>query len=401
MENRQEQSPFFSLPAEIRDDIVARLIPDAVHAIIRQGPHGKVVTITPCLNPLTKGVLDGGERHPGPDDPGHPGDAFPGEGRKDRESTKVYMRRLRSSWGLHWECEEAATGMRYLNRKACRTAEKGHPTMAMLLVCKAMFRDVCEVLKGSVTYHFMDLDTLDYWSHMIPVSPTPSLAYQVLSPSNLVVKDLDITLRLPLSFFHSLAEDAEETTASHFPVGEGDLLHSWRRVWPSLAGRLQNTLRRLTVWLDHDDKQTWSLVDERTIVSHVTASISPHTCPSLTQLTFILPKLHAKHESPLRHFTEGSRNPPSSVKIERRFRQCRHYEETAEGEGNVVWRPDFPIMHEMLWSQCVEEKPDPPEPITLKDLENLEVFERDLVESGYDDPWRWLMGPGPCLYPNI
>ncbi|KAB5578288.1 hypothetical protein GE09DRAFT_545711 [Coniochaeta sp. 2T2.1] len=311
------------------------------------------------------------------------------------------MRRLRSSLGLHWECEEAATGTRYLNRKTGSTAEKGHPTMAMLLVCKAMFRDVCEVLKGSLTYHFTDLNTLDYWSHMIPVSQPPSLAYQVVSPPNLVVKNLEITLRLPLSFFHSLAEDAEQATSSHFPVGEGDLLHSWRRVWPSLARRLQNTLRRLTVWLDHDDKQTWTLVDERAIVSHVTASISPGTCPSLMQVTFNLPKLHPKHESPLRHFSKGSRNPPSSVKIEKRFRQCRHYEETAEGEHNVVWEPDFPITHEMLWPRGFEGEPDPPIPIRLEELEELEVFERELMESGYDDPWSWLMGPGPCLYPNI
>lgn len=103
----QAKSQFFSFPAEIRDAIYAYLVPNAVHVFMRECN----AVISTCLEPNIGADLSGWERKPDPrlDD------------RSDADA--VWGRRLRSSWGPHWRCEEVA---------------QTTTVMALFSVCKRM-----------------------------------------------------------------------------------------------------------------------------------------------------------------------------------------------------------------------------------------------------------------------
>jgi hypothetical protein len=232
-----------------------------------------------------------------------------------------------------------------------------------------------------------DLDTLDRLALIEPPSEIPSPPYRVLSAEAGSIRNLDITLRLPRLFFETLASHVrtsnshEHTQTPHVsmvPVG------IWMRVWPALAARLQQ-LQRFHVWMDHEDGKSWSLVDERAILSSLTGSVRPENIDCLRQVTFNLPKLHPRYENAEHHFTESSRKPPPFVTIHRRLRQREFYEETAPGISRVTNMPDFPVLFELVeYTAQAGFGPG-------MSLEEVEEREREIWERG-GDPEREVLG---------
>jgi hypothetical protein len=90
----QHESKLLSMPAEIRQAIYAQIFHGQTHAFLSQGR----IHLSVCLQPnLGDDRHDGRERVTTPD---------------WRQDDPGWARRLRSTWGVHWECEEAAYGGR-------------------------------------------------------------------------------------------------------------------------------------------------------------------------------------------------------------------------------------------------------------------------------------------------
>lgn len=96
----QYDSRLMSAPAEIRRAIYQHLAPASIH--IFMSPQGRL-DVSVCLEPpispslVEDFFLDGYERRPSD---GAPSDYASAE--------STWARRVASSWGPHWKCEEAA-----------------------------------------------------------------------------------------------------------------------------------------------------------------------------------------------------------------------------------------------------------------------------------------------------
>lgn len=91
--NPQLGSRLFCLPLELRHTIYSYLFPGGVHACFR---HDKFC-LSPCLQPDPYKYSSGAEHvvYPESFEPPDP----------------RYLPRLGSTWGPHWECEEAVWGV--------------------------------------------------------------------------------------------------------------------------------------------------------------------------------------------------------------------------------------------------------------------------------------------------
>jgi hypothetical protein len=138
------------------------------------------------------------------------------------------------------------------------------------------------------------------------------------------IKKLDINLRLPLCDYDGL-EAAPEVAS---------FTTTW--IQHPYAIRNMSKLRRLRIWLDHDESCTWSRVNERTTLSPLQSLAN---LPTL-DISINLLKLHPKYETAERHFTTNS--APSSLLIHRRYRQRYHSNDGV----NVQHEPDFPVLGE-------------------------------------------------------
>ena len=105
-------SGLFLAPIEIRRAIYVHLIPNGVHVFFRQGK----IHLSVCVEPSPAGDHDGSDR----------------KTTGDWLSDTMWARRLRSSWGPHWKCEEVATRTDDNYEAACDI------NMTVLLVCKRM-----------------------------------------------------------------------------------------------------------------------------------------------------------------------------------------------------------------------------------------------------------------------
>lgn len=108
----QVKSHLLLAPLEIRQAIYALLVEDGVHLFLRQGQ----VSLSPCVG----AILD--TRHSAER-------ATTG----DEDSDTVWARRLDSSWGTHWKCQEAALAT---EQHPCNEATRALKTN--LLICKRM-----------------------------------------------------------------------------------------------------------------------------------------------------------------------------------------------------------------------------------------------------------------------
>jgi len=98
----QDASVFFSIPLELRRDIYGQLFDlEAGHHIqyMTEGKRPHHFRLTPCTAPIR---LDDEER------PGLGNERNPDQSAGSAVEGPIYMRRLLSSWGTHWMCEELA-----------------------------------------------------------------------------------------------------------------------------------------------------------------------------------------------------------------------------------------------------------------------------------------------------
>jgi hypothetical protein len=130
------------------------------------------------------------------------------------------------------------------------------------------------------------------------------------------------------------------------------------------------------MWLDHDEPCSWSMVNERAVLSAL-ASLSTNL-----DISIDLPKFHPKWERPDWHFTKDILQLP--VFIHRRYRQRHHIVEDTDGSLSILHEPDFPISYELTgWDMTMEE---------------IENYERASWEAG-KNPFQDLRDLEPSGYP--
>lgn len=98
----QLQSRLLQAPFDVRNAILLHLCPDVVHVHLL----GSKLVITECVSPeAIHEDGDGDERREG---------ILADENQWNFEHTFVWARRLMSTWGPHWRCEEVAAGKQVL-----------------------------------------------------------------------------------------------------------------------------------------------------------------------------------------------------------------------------------------------------------------------------------------------
>ena len=105
-------SRLFLAPYDIRRAIYVHLITNQIHVFLRQGK----IHLSVCVEPSPAGDHYGFERRTS----------------GDWSSDTIWARRLRSSWGPHWKCEEVASRIND-NYEAAYGIN-----VVVLLVCKRM-----------------------------------------------------------------------------------------------------------------------------------------------------------------------------------------------------------------------------------------------------------------------
>jgi hypothetical protein len=181
------------------------------------------------------------------------------------------------------------------------------------------------------------------------------------------LKELSISLRLSLATYEALENVADSAFSKSL------LISAWTEL--PFALDYWSRLRKLRIWLDHEESCSWSVVNERAVLSPL-ASLSSN--PDL-DVSINLPKLHPKWEAPERHFTEDS--PRLPIAIHRRYRQRYHGVEDSNGNLRVKYWSDFPVWHE------VAEMMEMP-------VEEIEEGERSSWEAG-NDPLQELLDLQP------
>ncbi|KAK1760057.1 hypothetical protein QBC47DRAFT_455874 [Echria macrotheca] len=307
--DRQDESPFFSMPIELRNAVYEQLFEFRdQHVRSVAGIDGtQQFALTPCIAP------------PISDDQERVGrERFPKNDPKNPDLQPLKMRRIASSWGPHWMCEELAL---YPKECASGTSEGWIADAAVsrtvypaLLVCKRMYLDLVQLAGSKSDLHITDLQTLHA---------------------------LSITLSQPLTLFREL-----ETASAQSKESDGSSVHDVEvRTWRSLPSRLLArfpSLRRFTIWLDHNDENNyWSVVNERAV-------LGPMEClktikPDL-ELVCFLPKSHPKIEDPQRHYlptNEGCSSP--CFEIRRTLRQrWRVHRSGSDPNDSLTFATDFP-----------------------------------------------------------
>ncbi|KAF2692021.1 hypothetical protein K458DRAFT_411703 [Lentithecium fluviatile CBS 122367] len=319
--------PLFLTPSEIRLAIYAYLMPSQIHIF----SHKNALRLSACIqqpkdevdpNCCSRMTLKERENHVhyAPPDP-------------------MYTRRLASSWGTHWRCEEAAKWGR--GEDAWKQKEGGcnEDIMPLLLTCRQMFSEVIAILADTTALHITDLDT---FAVLAPSPSSDDLEAGNFFMSSLLtcmlpsLKELRISLKLPLEVYALFESGTQPSSSSSSAINNP--VTAWANL-PSILNTLPN-LRRLHIRLDHTEPDTWTRVNEHVALSPV-ASLAARSHAKL-DIAVDLPKLHPKYEEPARHFIEDSPAPP--FPIQRRIRQRIH----ADIHANKIFhKDDFPFTHEM------------------------------------------------------
>jgi len=167
-----------------------------------------------------------------------------------------------------------------------------------------MYIDVVDFTADMAVFNVTDLDTLNRLLQRAGTSSSGiSSSFSFLTSVLPYIRKLNITLRSP---------PAGALTASW-----ASQLTIWLRLCPAIAQLKE--LRRLRIWLDHNDQSSWSIVNERAILSPLT----PLTSISNLNISVNLPKLHPHLERPDRHFGEDSPAP---------------IQDTSKAAAEVPWR---------------------------------------------------------------
>jgi len=150
---------------------------------------------------------------------------------------------------------------------------------------------------------------------------------------------LSITLKLPLAFFWSVERLSCNDPASSETDSAAQQASIWQRLGSTL-GRFK-ALKKLDLWLDHNETQYWAVVNERSTLDPLLAQLN-RRCD--LEVTITLPMLHPRFENDERHYIEEKITP--NVRVHRVLRQKRHAVTNATGDIRIVKENDFPFMYE-------------------------------------------------------
>ena len=158
-------------------------------------------------------------------------------------------------------------------------------------------------------------------------------------------------MSLPLGFFQAIeaaslpSQDQDRASSSSSSKQEdNDDVRTWSHLLPSRLLVQLPQLRKLQVWLDHNGKDYWSVVNERVVLAPMEAlkTINPEL-----ELVCALPKVHPKVEDRQRHYLPGDEEDESfsSSRLEfHRFLRQRYrvLEDAITGDQRIIYVTDFP-----------------------------------------------------------
>jgi hypothetical protein len=218
------------------------------------------------------------------------------------------------------------------------------------------YTDIVNFTVNLAAVHSTDLNTLDHV--LLEATKAPSLP-RYLANNLLLVQNLSIVMRLPLA----ACETLESPEDPHSSTSSTTTATAWLKLFPTIT-KLER-LRRLHIWLDHDSPLSWSVVNERAILSPLNALTN---IPGL-KTSVDLPKLHPQYETPNHHFTRECLMP--SFDIERRLRQRYHAVETSKGQFRARYHSNFPyLLNDSDYEDMSEDE--------------IEEIERNMWKNGTD-----------------
>jgi hypothetical protein len=239
--------------------------------------------------------------------------------------------------------------------------------------------DIVDFVVELVPVHVADLKTLE---RVVEKKATPKVKAQERKALKSSSK------RAASRSFYSLrvlgSQYSPHSALEHRVIASSDK-HKWKRSgWRRTAAINPTTfrswvrsciaiselpgIRKLHLWIDHDGCESWSVVNERAILS----PLSDLSDVSGLAITVNLPKLHPKYETPQRHFTCSC--PPPPFDVERRLRREKHAVLRDDGMYSVQYRAGFHILYAN--SEISDDD-------TEKSLEETERRERWLWENGH------------------
>lgn len=150
-----------------------------------------------------------------------------------------------------------------------------------------------------------DLETIGYLRRIVQ---TPKASVGGFTSTLLKLTQLNINLRLPLSFYESLdSSSILDNSTSELP----NTVQTWLHIASTII-QLRN-LTRLRIWLDHDDQCRWTVVNERALLQPLTPLFHSENL----DISISLPKLYPSYEREERHFIQET---PTPFQLYRRFR---------------------------------------------------------------------------------
>lgn len=192
---------------------------------------------------------------------------------------------------------------------------------------------------GFAVVHVSDLDTLG----ILLLGQTPTSLFdttavpEYLSTAIIQIRDLSLTLKLPLATFQEIVQFQNQTQSSSMPTkpsppsSENSPSSSWLHLVPAIITTLP-LIRTLSIWLDHTSSRSWSHVNEREFLAPLDTFIA--SAPGV-QVEVNLPHLNPKYSTLSRHFVPVY-SPAPSYTITRRPRQ-RSYILITSGRTVTRW----------------------------------------------------------------
>lgn len=199
-----------------------------------------------------------------------------------------------------------------------------------------------EVVTTATDFHITDLRTLE--AMLLHTEPSPArFSFEGSVCSRLA--SLSITLSQPLAFFQAI-EAASSTSQNGDSSNLGEQGDHDVTPWFYLPSRplIQlPRLRKLHAWLDHNGRESWSVVNERAILAPIEALKTNN--PRL-EVVCVLPKVHSTFEDRQRHYVAEDTEAESSaarVEVHRALRQVyRVVDSDQPGGGQVIVAEDIP-----------------------------------------------------------
>jgi hypothetical protein len=252
----------------------------------------------------------------------------------------------------------------------------------ILYVCAdtARYTEAIDLLSRTAVFTFIGLETFYSLSKRVAAT-NHTLLNNVPTVLQRDIIYLSITLRLPLNFFQSVEGLPEDPATTLEGTEQGFVTaQSWMQLG-SMLGQF-SSLTSLRLWFDHSEPCTWSVVNERRLLSPLLTQLST----TGIDVSVILPKLHPRHEREDRHFI--SKPLGTFVQLHRQLRQEYYVQETSQGDIEIVTKLDFPFFQDFF--------PGMP-------LAEIEAWERKLwdcgrdMEAEYEEETKYGFGCPPCL----